>query len=160
MERMCAFLLLMKMVLNLQDRVEGLCCEPGWVEFKGICYYFSTSPAGSWQSARKYCLTRGADLTSIHSDDEKEFINDWMERINDAFGTAYFWNGANDRNQEGKFVWSDKTKFSYSNWWFREPNDSGGEHCVEMYTPSTHFGKWNDLKCNTPGHRYVCKKIR
>nr|QNH72460.1 toxin candidate TRINITY_DN17816_c0_g1_i1.p1 [Isarachnanthus nocturnus] len=160
MERLYTLLLLLKMVLSFQDKSKEscvsrcCCCDAGWVEFRGFCYYFSTTVAGSWVSARKTCLSQGSDLTSVHSLEEQDFLNDWMERINESFGTAYFWNGATDKKKEGSFKWCDKTSWGYTNWLENEPNEYGEENCVEMYSS----GKWNDLNCFSPGHRYICKK--
>ena len=35
-----------------------------------------------------------------------------------------------------------------------EPNDSGSEHCAELYV---YNGKWNDNKCENM-YGYICKK--
>lgn len=48
-------------------------CEPTWQPFQGHCYRLQ-SEKRSWQESKKACLRGGADLLSIHSMAELEFI--------------------------------------------------------------------------------------
>lgn len=48
-------------------------CEPSWQPFQGHCYRLQTEKR-SWQESKKACLRGGADLLSIHSMAELEFI--------------------------------------------------------------------------------------
>ena len=42
---------------------------------------------------------------------------------------------------------------NYTNWNIGEPNENGGEDCVEMYVD----GKWNDDSCEDYTKYYICK---
>ena len=56
----------------------------------------------------------------------------------------YFWIGINDLVTEGTFQYATGGDLVYTNWQSGEPNNSGGEDCVE-----THFQtEWNDRPCN------------
>lgn len=48
-------------------------CEPSWQPFQGHCYRLQAEKR-SWQESKKACLRGGADLLSIHSMAELEFI--------------------------------------------------------------------------------------
>lgn len=54
------------------------------------------------------------------------------------------------RSSAGQFSsWLDGAPFggtAYANWKIREPNNAGGENCVELL-PDT--GKWNDIMCSS-----------
>lgn len=98
----------------------------------------------SWPEARHYCQeVKGADLASIHSRAEVEFIRN----IN---YTKYHnvWIGLT-RDRSFGWGWTDLTSLAFTNWAAGEPNeaihdgDVGKENCVEMY----HDGRWNDNNC-------------
>ena len=63
------------------------------------------------------------------------------------------WVGGNDIAREGRWVWSDLMKFGYKNWRRGEPNNKGGEDCMEIYSDD---GTWNDQAC-TDKRSFVCK---
>ena len=51
----------------------GTCAED-WLIFQNQCYrYFTTKK--NWTDARTECQSHGANLTSIHSADEDEFVD-------------------------------------------------------------------------------------
>lgn len=84
--------------------------------------------------AAAVCRNHGGKLASIHCAAENEFFTS-------AFAGAEFWIGANDKIDEGTFVWEDKSDFSYKNWNSGEPNNYGwGEDCVSV----KNSGTWND----------------
>ena len=51
-------------------------CETGWQFFKGYCYYFNPQDVvkPSFTGAQNECQSMGAQLASIHDEDENEFI--------------------------------------------------------------------------------------
>ena len=63
--------------------------------------------------------------------------------------------GGTDADKEGKWVWSDRTKMSYTKWKKDEPNNVRGEHCAVVYTRQN--PNWNDIKCSVR-QRFVCKR--
>lgn len=65
------------------------------------------------------------------------------------------WMGANDLDNENDWVWSDKSKFSFTRWReAEEPNNrDNSEHCGTMRARDG----WNDKICSEPLF-YMCEK--
>jgi len=105
----------------------------------------------NWENARRECLGYGGDLVSIASQSEMNFVYNKSSKV----WIPHYWIGLNDQRNESQFVWSDGTPYNasvYSNWYPKEPNNQGGEDCVEMYGTS-----WNDLNCKTE-YGYICER--
>ena len=132
-------------------------CPSGWDGYGNSCYKFviqSSSMRGlNWESARRDCLGYGGDLVSIANQSEMSFVFGKSSRV----WSQRYWIGLNDRRNESQFVWSDGKPYNasvYSNWYPMEPNDQGGEDCVELYRTS-----WDDKNCNRE-YGYICEKPR
>ena len=63
-----------------------------------------------------------------------------------------YWIGFNDRENEGDWLWSDRSTSSYTNWADDAPNN-GGYSCTSVGKS----GKWHDGKCGDKLN-VVCKK--
>ena len=134
----------------------ALDCPLGWDELEDSCYKMMTkfqySAKLSWEDARAVCVGLEGDLVSIDNEKEMEFI----KNISSKFRFFELWIGLNDRLKEDQFVWSDGTPFnrfwSYNNWNYGEPNNSGNEDCVVL-----HKLKWNDLSCFRTIF-YICER--
>ena len=105
----------------------------------------------NWSDARAKCQLHGGDLISITSKEEETRIRSMISELPSG---KTFWCGLNDRAEEGKFVWSDGSEYSYKNWRDGEPNDKWGEDC----TVSTTAMDWNDLGCEHKQH-FMCKNL-
>ena len=67
------------------------------------------------------------------------------------------WIGANDKDVEGTWVWTDGSAWKLENWRTGEPNNDH-EHCAEMKA-NVQNGKWNDVQCAGPDFfEFICKK--
>ncbi|MEZ4385820.1 MAG: C-type lectin domain-containing protein [Nannocystaceae bacterium] len=64
-------------------------------------YYFCTDD-DDWVGARNKCLKRGADLVSLGDQTEHDFVWGKLKSLD-----GEFWIGANDRDEEGVYVWTD-----------------------------------------------------
>ncbi|XP_078579734.1 lymphocyte antigen 75-like isoform X1 [Branchiostoma floridae x Branchiostoma japonicum] len=125
--------------------------DPNWVSYGGSCYHFNDTNLMGWLPARQTCLLMGADLTSINTPDEQDFIfrNIFRSRINT------FWLGIREYGVNQIYSWSDNSPYVYLNWNDGEPNDSfGEEQCGEIYKGT---GSWNDANCGAP-NGFICKR--
>eukprot|EP00794_Sanderia_malayensis_P016656 gene16656-18346_t len=130
-------------------------CPVSWKLFEntpdGPACYVVKNNYFSWYGARDDCLANSADLLSITSQDEQEFVT--TELLNGKF----MWLGYTDKDYEGHWAWSDNsTRPSFTNWDGGDPNDGGwlrNEDCALMKPD----GKWNDYPCNDR-FKYICKR--
>ena len=105
----------------------------------------------NYADAHAACLARGADLVSIHSQEQQEAI---AGAAYASYG-GHIWIGLNDLETEGTFAWTDGSPVDYQNWNDNEPNDHGsGEDCGHLYEGNGN--KWNDLPCHHPAG-YLCR---
>lgn len=76
-------------------------CSSGWSGYGSYCYLpVSGDGEGfTWQEANDQCQILGAELVSIHSKDENEFVELLVET--QLTGEDFFWFGLY-RNDEGK----------------------------------------------------------
>jgi hypothetical protein len=72
--------------------------------------------------------------------------------VREALADADAWIAATDVATEGTWVWITGEPFTFSNWAGGEPNNLGGEDCVQMYVQ----GVWNDLPCGA-GQPALCE---
>ena len=103
-------------------------------------------------------MEKGAHLTSIHSDEEKDFLEPNLEPID----LPYIFIGGR-RIINDSFSWADSSNFSYENWMEGEP--MGGSWvtngCIGMNNApeeDPYNGKWLVVDCDYPTNKYICKK--
>merc|ERR1711902_302252 len=128
-------------------------CPTGWSESGGNCYkYFDNSV--KWDDARKRCLSEEADLASIHSEEENDFLREITGNTRAWVGGRRSCPSCND------FNWSDGTPWDFTAWHPLEPsNRNGAEECMEINLDYNGSSGWNDDNCNrTDIGRFVCKK--
>ncbi|XP_075306025.1 lactose-binding lectin l-2-like [Odontesthes bonariensis] len=128
----------------LQGKLQRGNCPMFWYSFNGRCYkYISTDM--TWAEAELQCVAQGANLVSIHSVQEDDFVKLLIKNFDHNEGLT--WIGLSDLHYEGKWMWSDGSKADTFFWSVGEPtNEKGIEHCVH-----TNFGqdrKWNDTPCS------------
>ena len=125
-------------------------CPDNWIYFKGYCYQ-KVSSCDSWSNSQSRCAALGANLPSVHSQEENIFLQNLHNGENG-------WLGLSDIKSEGTFVWSDGTRFDFHYWAMNQPNNFRNEDCVHtLGTLPTHRFKWNDVNCSSC-HKYSCKK--
>uniref|UniRef100_A0A915C6F7 C-type lectin domain-containing protein n=1 Tax=Parascaris univalens TaxID=6257 RepID=A0A915C6F7_PARUN len=84
-------------------------CEQGWVYYEPTAScYINVRGNFSFNEARNGCEELDANLTSIHSEEESNFING----LNDG-GTIY-WIGL--QKKDGIWHWIDGTPLTYTRW--------------------------------------------
>ena len=115
------------------------------VECADNSHFFELVPGGvNWATAEAgaAALTRNGVsgyLATIASDAENACVKT-------AAGTNRVWLGGNDIDVEGTWIWITGEPFSYTNWNIGEPNNSGGEDCLEMRGGVE--SNWNDIPCS------------
>uniref|UniRef100_A0AAA9RVQ7 C-type lectin domain family 4 member F n=1 Tax=Bos taurus TaxID=9913 RepID=A0AAA9RVQ7_BOVIN len=124
----------------------------GWKFYSGSLYYFSSAKK-TWQEAEQFCVSHGAHLASVTSEEEKTFLIQFTSSV-------YHWIGLTDHGTEGHWRWTDGTAFdrarSRAFWAENQPDNwqhgiGQSEDCVQMQQ------KWNDISCSTLC-RWICKK--
>uniref|UniRef100_A0A3Q1GG68 Galactose-specific lectin nattectin-like n=2 Tax=Acanthochromis polyacanthus TaxID=80966 RepID=A0A3Q1GG68_9TELE len=130
-------------------------CPAFWFSFNGRCYKYMATPM-TWARAELFCVSQGANLVSIHSIKEQNFVNSLIRNFDSA--QTWTWIGLSDVHLEGRWMWSDGSKVNFVFWNTGEPNNAGGdEDCAH-----TNFGTrftWNDRPCSDT-RSFVCASRR
>ncbi|TRY95646.1 hypothetical protein DNTS_017847, partial [Danionella cerebrum] len=119
-------------------------CDVGWQNFQAGCYWLNSDTV-DWSSADRMCQKMEANLVSIHTLPELEFITKQMKK-----DIEELWIGLHDTAMQMSFEWTDRTPVIFTYWHPFEPNNfqDVNEDCE---------GRWNDSPCNysLPS---ICKK--
>ncbi|XP_041727838.1 ladderlectin-like isoform X1 [Coregonus clupeaformis] len=144
---MLTVLLLLSAAFALGDARNRL-CPRGWTQYGSRCFMF-VKTARTWPEAEEICISLEANLASVHSSEEAQFLQGVVFSMTGSFTAT--WLGGFDTipglvGKDRLWIWSDGSKFDYQNWNQEEPNNNGGrEQCIVM-----NFGGeqgWNDLEC-------------
>jgi len=134
----------------------------GWSPlFLGQSYKF-VKEKKTWDEARADCLSQFADLVSIHSPEENQFVTS----LSDG---RRFWIGGRvgiSDDRPDSHDWTDRSPWDYENWGPGSPSGTyqgQPENCLEnlaLAHGEAEKGLWNDRGCTNIGHGnlgYVCK---
>ena len=137
-------------VVSLSWRAFSIQCKMGWQEWNQACYKL-TKDFKPFSNASFICRQSGAELVSIASLQENEFVHNISEGEDVFIGLRAA--KAND-----SFVWLDGSTFDYTRWEDGEPNEPNGGCvvdgcCVILVEPT---GRWNDTPCEM-WLPFVCK---
>nr|XP_020728574.1 C-type lectin domain family 4 member F [Odocoileus virginianus texanus] len=122
-----------------------------WKSYNGNLYYFSSAKK-TWQEAEQFCVSHGAHLASVTSEEEQAFLIQFT-------GSVYYWIGLTDRGTEGRWRWTDDTPFDHAGsrafWDQNQPDNwphgiERSEDCVQVQR------KWNDISCSALCN-WICK---
>ncbi|XP_066503060.1 secretory phospholipase A2 receptor [Hoplias malabaricus] len=122
-----------------------------WVFYRGAEYIFA-SQTFPWHSVSFACKMMGADLLSLHSKDELNFVKERMNKVSHI--SAEWWIGLSSVSGHEGFSWTDGTALDYENWRNGRPLRGAGKDCITM---STLTGEWSTAHC-ADLHGYVCKR--
>ncbi|XP_026156730.1 CD209 antigen-like protein A isoform X2 [Mastacembelus armatus] len=133
-------------VKKLKDEIEGKWCPEGWTRFGCSCYFKSTQEK-MWLDSRVDCFNRGANLVTINSKEEQEFVTklnmkgqSWIGLWTVEEGSTYTWE------------WVDISPLSETFWATGHGNSTDwyyGSCCDQQ-------GKWTQ---NTDGDKtWICEK--
>uniref|UniRef100_A0A4Q8K1L8 U67-Liphistoxin-Lth1a_1 n=1 Tax=Liphistius thaleban TaxID=1905330 RepID=A0A4Q8K1L8_9ARAC len=127
--------------------------DPDWTPFQNHCYLVSYN-SKTWKEAQMFCRSMKAELASIHSLPESQFIMNKM-RSNTRPIPYAVWIGLYALETYREFEWTDGSPVDFRNWASGYPYyGRQGEACGLMITGT---GLWNHQGCydNWP---FVCKK--
>jgi len=142
-------------------------CPDGWHTFQDYCYQFNAHPnqKTTWNNARQECLNFNqpwkatidvakADLVSISSSEEQNFVENTFR----IFGINYvgdaFWTGFHKNNS--KFTWTDHSIITYQNW--KNKASKSTNNCTKS-SISIYDQGWEPADC-TEKNYFVCKVKR
>ncbi|XP_046374984.2 macrophage mannose receptor 1-like [Haliotis rufescens] len=130
-------------------------CSTGFVRFEDHCYILELDKT-SWGSARSRCRIMGADLVSINTQAENDFL---LAQIKEYYPPdqktgAYFWMGM--RYAVGKYTWADGTEVGFTDWSRGEPNCMDGV-CKAFITTYNYAYTWGDGGSDYDFY-YICEK--
>merc|ERR1711874_63042 len=118
-------------------------CPAGWMGTDGgdFCYLVSRDTM-NWYSAQEFCWENGGYLAEFFSSEEEARVDDILATDLD------YWIGLTDSASEGVWKWQEsRVEAEYVNWDQGEPNNNGGEDCVEK--GSRYSELWNDRPCDS-----------
>ncbi|XP_036439671.1 CD209 antigen-like protein 2 [Colossoma macropomum] len=112
--------------------------------------YFISTGGKSWSESRQDCRGRGADLVTINSREEQNFI-EILRRGQRA------WIGLTDRDTERVWKWVDGSALTTRFWRSGEPNGAAYEDCVVTGDKSDPVNNWADYPCKQR-FVWICEK--
>lgn len=124
-------------------------CEAEWSEFNGSCYKLFKNDY-TWLQAMTSCIKEGSALTSVHSLEEENFLNDLAQNYR-------YWLGGYPDDDNYTWYWVDYTEFDYSH---NRDLDPGSTQCI-MQENSYYGSGWDDHSCDSSSYLYyyICKKL-
>ncbi|XP_012583656.1 PREDICTED: CD302 antigen isoform X2 [Condylura cristata] len=133
-----AFLLLL---LGLAAHVVTDCPSSTWIQFQDSCYLFlqESIKVESIEDVRNQCTTIGADMISIHNEQENAFILDTLKK---------HWKGPDDillgmffDTDDACFKWFDKSNMTFDNWTDEEDDEDLVDTCAFLHTKTVPYEK-------------------
>ncbi|TKR67855.1 hypothetical protein L596_023939 [Steinernema carpocapsae] len=125
-------------------------CPKGWEQFEDSCFLVNINSQNQ-EDAKEFCKENGADLVSIHSTEENDFVS--LLYVTKG-GEGNFWLGAERSNPQDAYAWSDGSAFTYQNWGQGQPDKYNLCSMWDIYTKT-----WYSPYCSYSGGA-VCKKLR
>merc|ERR1719410_2536533 len=115
---------------------------PTSCQYKTSANYVYIPNAKTFADAETFCQDQfGTHLASIHDATQSSEIY--------GLSTEDAWLGLNDRDNEGKWAWTDGSEYDFKNWYPGEPNNwGGGEDCTTSSHRWSRSRKWNDARCS------------
>ncbi|XP_052362478.1 ladderlectin-like [Oncorhynchus keta] len=128
-------------VAAVQQGTKEMSCPSDWHPYGSRCFRFVSIPQ-SWSDSEQNCLALGGNLASVNNLLEYQFMQALTKNTNGHLPDT--WIGGFDAVKEGLWMWSDGSRFDYTNWNTGEPNNAGeGEDCLQMNAASEKL--WFDV---------------
>lgn len=133
------------------------------VEYQGHYYYlYDIDEISNYEEALKYCQDRNGYLATITTQEENDFLYNYIKE--QGYESAYF--GLSNSEEEGNWKWCNGEPVSYTNWCNGEPNNGQENSIVRdenyaMLYEKNSDGTWNDgdFSDNTEngGKAFICE---
>lgn len=126
-------------------------CSTFWYSFQGRCFrYFATQM--TWADAELYCVSKGANLVSIHSHEEQNFVRHLIKNVDPSEGFA--WIGLTDIQKRGAWMWSDGSAVDFVLWNIADTDPNNNEkQCI--FSNYDIVFQWGGSPC-LYSHAFVC----
>nr|XP_020009292.1 CD302 antigen isoform X1 [Castor canadensis] len=120
------------------------CPSSTWVQFQDSCYIFlqEAIKVESIEDVRNQCTDHGADMVSIHNEEENAFILDTLQN---------HWKGPDDLllgmfydTDDASFKWFDNSNMTFDKWADQEDGEDLVDTCGFLYTKT---GEWKKGNC-------------
>ncbi|XP_043116435.1 C-type lectin domain family 9 member A isoform X2 [Puntigrus tetrazona] len=138
-----------------QSTSNGVQCTPcpqKWILNGSSCYYFHKNwPWKTWSMSQEYCKTYGAQLATIDSVEEQEFINQHATSYYDEYHG--YWIGLSEKTEKA-WVWTTGGKLK-EGFWISDPPE-GYMHCVLSVTSKNPLKSWISASCHMY-NRWICE---
>ncbi|KAK7093112.1 lactose-binding lectin l-2-like [Littorina saxatilis] len=131
-------------------------CPAGWEHHDESCYEFVTKEQ-TWINAEVDCIRHGARLAKIQSDDENEFLREYLSNNSRQYNGYDMWLGAKKRS-DGGWGWGDGSTLAdddYDDWQTGNPDNPDLGVCLEF--ESGFNNHWNDDFCDELNY-YICQR--
>ncbi|KAF7650350.1 hypothetical protein LDENG_00127230 [Lucifuga dentata] len=113
------------------DTDRGTFCPEGWTRWGLRCYIY-INDLKTWVEAESYCQFEGANLASVHGNDENHFIQALTRGNTHNFPES--WIGGHDAVKPTFWMWSDGSKFDYKNWAYAMSKRNISDNCLKINT--------------------------
>ncbi|XP_050429193.1 uncharacterized protein LOC126838643 isoform X2 [Adelges cooleyi] len=145
------------------EHVNNECDDARQQMYNGSCYLFASYPEVSWHTARSICNGIKAELASVHSAEEEQFVESFIRESTESRSAIYWLGGAWDDNY---WHWVDNSTETFSAWLA-----TGNTNTLTSYknlclaiswlnSPPANLPRglyWTANVCDTVGG-YICKK--
>ncbi|GAB5575681.1 lymphocyte antigen 75 isoform X2 [Prionailurus iriomotensis] len=120
------------------------CPSSTWVQFQDSCYIFlqEAIKVESIEDVRNQCSDHGADMVSIHNEEENAFILETLKKQ---------WKGPDDillgmffDTDDASFKWFDKSNMTFDKWTDQEDGEDLVDTCAFLHTKT---GEWKKGNC-------------
>jgi len=132
---------------------EQVTCSGGYVNGNtGHCYKVLKDTKRTWNEAKSECEAQGAELASIQSSQEWQFVKELFKQsgLDD-----HIFLGGTDAQQEAKWLWTDGSPVTFSDWSPGKPVNGTNWNCMVAWSDGSF--RWVDGTCSNT-YFAVCKK--
>ncbi|XP_032332194.1 LOW QUALITY PROTEIN: C-type mannose receptor 2-like, partial [Camelus ferus] len=124
-----------------------------WLRFQEAEYKFFEHHS-TWAQAQRICTWFQAELTSVHSQAELDFLGHNLQKFSRG-QEQHWWIGLHTSENDGRFRWTDGSVINFISWAPGKPRPIGKDKkCVYMMASRE---DWGDQRCLT-ALPYICKR--